>query len=85
MAVACFVAMACHVASAVIIDVTAHEATHVACFVAVAYHVASAKFINFQGTPINVNVVNQDRCQIRKWGFCGFHRDFALNQALKNV
>ena len=63
-AVACFVAMACHVASAVIIDVTVHEAMPVACFAAVACHVASAKFINFQGTPINDDVVNQDSYQI---------------------
>ena len=75
--------MACHVASAVIIDVTVHEAMPVACFVAVACCMAFAKSINFQGTSVNDNVESQDSCQIWKWEFCGFHRVFLLNQALK--
>ena len=30
-------------------------------------------------------MVNQDSGWSQKWGFCGFHRVFALNQALKKV
>ena len=59
MVVACFVAMACHVASVVIIDVAVHEAIPVACFVVVACQAASAVVVavaskksnNFWGTP----------------------------------
>ena len=59
MAIACFVAMACHVASVVIIDVAVHEAMSVACFVAVTCHLASAVVVavaskksnDYWGTP----------------------------------